>query len=81
MRKTSFRRGRWRVDDPFDYRVIKSGQVLISRGGRQVVTVAGARAARLIAALESAAAAGDEEAAQLALAKVTGNYKRGNERR
>jgi hypothetical protein len=69
------------LDDPFDYRVTKSGQVLISRGGRQVVTVAGARAARLIATLESAKANGDEDAAQLALAKVTGNYKRGNERR
>jgi hypothetical protein len=45
------------------------------------VTVAGARAARLIAILESAEATGDEDAAQLALAKVTGNYKRGNERR
>jgi hypothetical protein len=69
------------LDDPFDYRVTKSGQVLISRGGRQVVTVAGARAARLIAILGSAEANGDEDAAQLALAKVTGNYKRGNERR
>jgi hypothetical protein len=69
------------VDDPFDYRVTKSGQVLISRGGRQVVTVAGARAARLIATLDSASSTGDEEAVQLALAKATGNYKRGNERR
>jgi hypothetical protein len=46
-----------------------------------VVTVAGAQAARLIATLESATSAGDEDAVQLALAKVTGNYKRGNERR
>ena len=68
-------------DDPFDYRVTQSGLVLIGRGGRQVVTVAGARAARLIATLDSAEANGDEDAAQLALAKVTGNYKRGNERR
>jgi hypothetical protein len=69
---------RGRLDeDPFDYRVTKSGQVLVSRGGRQVATVAGARAARLIAVLS----AGDEVAAQLALAKVTGNYRHGNERR
>lgn len=64
-------------DDPFDYRVTKDGRVLISRGNRQVVIVAGARAARLIAQLE----AGDETERQLALARVTGNYKRGNERR
>lgn len=69
------------MDDPFEYRVTKSGQVLISRGGRQVATVAGARAARLIAVLDAAAASGDEDGVQLALAKVTGNYKRGNERR
>lgn len=69
------------LEDPFDYQITKGGQVLISRGGRRVAVVAGARAARLLAALESAAANGDEAAAQLALAKVTGNYKRGNERR
>jgi hypothetical protein len=70
------RRGRLE-DDPFDYRITKNGQVLISRGGRQVTTVAGSRASKLIAVLER----GNELDVQLALAKVTGNYKRGNERR
>lgn len=64
-------------EDPFAYRVTKDGRVLISRGNLQVAIVAGARAARLIAELES----GDDAARQLALAKITGNYKRGNERR
>ncbi|MGH8823324.1 MAG: hypothetical protein ACRDVN_02460 [Jiangellaceae bacterium] len=64
-------------DDPFEYRVTKNGQVLVSRGGRQVSTIAGARAVRLIRDLEN----GDERARQLALAKATGNYRRGNERR
>lgn len=64
------------VDDPFDYQVTKSGLVRISRGGRVVVTVAGREADRLAAALERA----DERAAQLLLAKATGNYRRGNER-
>ena len=66
------------ADDPFDYHVTKSGLVRISRGGRVVVTVAGAQGDRLAAALERAA---DEHAAQLLLAKATGNYRRGNERR
>ena len=35
-------------DDPFSYRVTKDGKVLVSRGGRLVVTVAGARAERLV---------------------------------
>ena len=70
------RRGRLSAD-PFDYRVTKNGQVFISRGGRQVGTVSGDRAARLIKELNR----GDDRSRQLALAKATGNYKRGNERR
>ncbi|MBB5788625.1 hypothetical protein [Jiangella mangrovi] len=65
------------AEDPFDYQVTKSGLVRISRAGRVVVTVAGRDADRLATALELAA---DERAAQLLLAKATGNYRRGNER-
>jgi hypothetical protein len=63
------------ADDLFSYQVTKSGEVRISRGGRVVVTVRGAQADRLVARL----GAGDESDQQL-LARVTGNYKRGNER-
>lgn len=63
-------------DDPFSYDVTKSGLVRISRGGRVVVTVGGARASRLIAELGR-----DDETDQQLLARVTGNYRRGNERR
>jgi len=65
------------VDDPFSYRTTKSGEVMISRGGRVVQTLGGATAAKLLKAL---AAALDEQQAQLILAKSTGNYRRGNER-
>jgi hypothetical protein len=65
------------LSDPFSYRIQKNGQVSISRGGVPVVIVSGAAAAKLIAALERS----DEAEQQLVLAKVTGNYKRGNERR
>ncbi|PSL57163.1 hypothetical protein B0I31_102141 [Saccharothrix carnea] len=63
-------------DDPFDWRVTKDGQVLVSRGGRTVTTVRGPAAAKLLGGLERADAGG----AQQLLARVTGNYKRGNER-
>jgi hypothetical protein len=64
------------ADDPFSYRVTKDGRVLVSRGGRLVVTVAGARAERLVDQL------GDNDLLdQELLARVTGNYRRGNERR
>ena len=58
------------VDDPFAYRVTKRGEVMISRGGRTVVTVGGTAAARLLATLD---AAPTEAAEQLVLAKATGN--------
>lgn len=65
------------VDDPFSHRVTKDGKVLVSRGGRLVVTVAGHDAKKLIGAIDSAR---DEAAVQQALARATGNYRRGNER-
>lgn len=64
------------VEDPFDHRVTASGTVLAYRGGRLVATISGARAARLIVALATA----DEDRTQHLLARVTGNYRRGNER-
>lgn len=62
-------------DDPFSWQVTKDGRVLVSRGGRQVAVVAGKHADRLRRQLE-----GPPDAAQHALARVTGNYRRGNER-
>lgn len=65
------------ADDPFEYLVTTSGQVRIGRGGRVVVVVAGRDADKLAAELASA----DEVRAQHLLARATGNYRRGNERR
>ena len=62
--------------DPFDYRITKDGKVLVSRGGKHVVTVAGAQAARLVPLLGV-----DDETDQQLLARATGNYRRGNEKR
>ena len=65
------------MTEQFGYRVRKDGRVFVTFHGRHVVTVAGTKAERLAAALEGA----DGEQVQLLLAKATGNFKRGNERR
>jgi hypothetical protein len=61
---------------PFDYRVTKQGGLIVSRGGRAVMTVGGRDAARLVAALQRA----DDSQVQHLLARASGNYRRGNER-
>lgn len=61
--------------EQFAYRLVKDGRVRISHRDRHVVTLAGERAAAFRAALEEDGA--DE---QLLMARVTGNFKRGNER-
>ena len=64
------------AERPFGYQVTKDGRVRISWHSRVVVTVAGPKAASLIASLEGA----DERRVQQLLARATGNFKRGNER-
>jgi hypothetical protein len=57
------------------YRLVKDGRVRISHRDRHVVTLAGERAAAFRAAV-----APDGADEQLLMARVTGNFKRGNER-
>ncbi len=70
---------------PFDWRVTADRRVLVSRGGRQVVVVAGARGRRLADQLDATERTGEtaarNTAAQQLLARATGNYRHGNERR
>jgi hypothetical protein len=61
----------------FSYRAHKDGTVRIAYRGKVVTTLAGKEAVRFLARVDGA----DEEQIQLAMAKVTGNFKRGNERR
>jgi hypothetical protein len=61
----------------FSWQTTKDGRVRISWRGRVVTTLAGIPAVRFLREVEGA----DEEAEQLLLARVTGNFKRGNERR
>lgn len=60
----------------FAWASTKDGRIRISWRGKVVTTLAGAPAARFLTQVEGA----DEEAEQLLMARVTGNFKRGNER-
>ena len=65
------------ADEPFSYRMTKDGRIRISCAGRVVTTLVGAAARKLASRLESA----DARQAQLVMAKATGHFKQGNERR
>jgi len=60
----------------FSYRTTKDGKVFISYYGKHVTTLTGEKAKRFISAVNGA----DDKAAQLVMAKATGNFKHGNER-
>jgi hypothetical protein len=68
-----------RVPAPSDfaYALLADGRVRISHRGRQVVTLAGARAATFARRVAEADGEGER---QLLMARMTGNFKRGNER-
>ncbi|MGH3014596.1 MAG: hypothetical protein ACRDNR_12975 [Gaiellaceae bacterium] len=61
----------------FGWQATKDGRIRITWRGRVVTTLAGAAAARFVHQAEGA----DEDAVQALLARATGNFKRGNERR
>jgi len=63
-------------EDIFSYRISKDKKVFISWKGRQVTTLAGRKAESFISSI----AAAEGKAAQLIMAKATGNFKRGNEK-
>ncbi|MDQ2983934.1 MAG: hypothetical protein M3R70_08450 [Actinomycetota bacterium] len=61
----------------FSYRATKDDQVFISFEGRDVTTLRGAAARRFLSRVDDA----DAGQAQQLMARATGNFKRGNERR
>ena len=63
--------------EPFTYRMSKDGKVFLSYEGQQVKILKGREAERFGAAVTGAS----ETEAQLLMARLTGNFKRGNERR
>ncbi|MCL2528546.1 MAG: hypothetical protein FWE42_09035 [Defluviitaleaceae bacterium] len=63
-------------EEVFTYRVTKDNKVFISYEGKQVTTLSGKKASEFIKKIYSA----EGKEAQLIMAKVTGNFKRGNEK-
>ena len=64
------------ADLGFTYRARKNGDVEVMRHGLQVVCLRGKDATDLLAATSTAS----ESDVQQLMARITGNYKRGNER-
>jgi len=64
-------------DEVFTYQQTKDGKVFIYWYGKQVTTLKGDKAKKFLADVDGL----DERDAQLVMAKITGNFKRGNERR
>ena len=60
----------------FAYRVTKDKKVFISYEGKQVTTLSGKKAEDFVTKIQNA----EGKDAQLIMAKVTGNFKRGNEK-
>jgi hypothetical protein len=68
-----------RLDEaPFQYRVNKDQSVFIEHEGKQVKILKGREAEKFI---KNVNAAENDKAVQLVMAKITGNFKRGNERK
>ncbi len=72
---TTDRRGKL-ADEVFTYRSTLDGQLRIAWQGKTVTVLKGPAAQRLLQKLTGL----DPRAAQLVLAKATGNFKRGNEK-
>ena len=64
-------------EEIFAYRESKDGKVFISWNGKQVTILKDQSARKFLAAVAGL----EGKAAQLVMAKITGNFKRGNERR
>lgn len=63
-------------EEVFSYRVSKDKKVFILWYGKQVTILKGTQSEKFLAKIESA----DELESQLIMAKITGNFKRGNEK-
>ena len=64
------------ADDVFAYQVKKDNKVFLFWENKQIMILKGQKAEDFLKKIEGL----DRRAAQLLMAKVTGNFKRGNER-
>ena len=60
----------------FGYKNLKSGDVLIDRNGKMVTTLRGKKAVSFTAKMDELDFSGQQQM----MARITGNYKRGNEK-
>ncbi|MFT4414343.1 hypothetical protein ACLM5H_10840 [Fredinandcohnia humi] len=68
-----------RLDDtPFRYRVTKDNTIFLDYYGKQVKILKGKEAEKFISKMNTAE---NEKEEQLIMAKLTGNFKRGNEKK
>ncbi|MEH7239340.1 hypothetical protein [Bacillus sp. JJ1562] len=65
-------------EEPFTYQITKKGMVMIYFEGKQIKMIKDREAERLIAKIKEVE--NDKTKIQLLLAKITGNFKRGNEK-
>jgi hypothetical protein len=63
-------------DEVFTYRALKDSKVFVYWREKHVTTLAGKAAEKFLAKIEGL----DGKDAQLVMAKITGNFKHGNER-
>lgn len=63
-------------DAPFDFRKYKNGNVSVFWKNKEVTILKGGNAQKFLSDVEGAS----EYEQQLVMAKITGNFKRGNER-
>ena len=63
-------------EEVFTYRIAKDNKVFISWYGKQVMILSGGKAEDFISKIADA----EGKDAQLIMAKITGNFKRGNEK-
>jgi hypothetical protein len=64
-------------EEPFSYSITKDKKVLLSWNGKQVMILKGKDSDKFIAGINTAV--GKEK--QLIMAKITGNFKHGNEKK
>ncbi len=64
------------VDDVFSFRTSKDNKVFIFWQGKQVMVLKGKKAEKFLAKITGL----EHREAQLVMAKITGNFKHGNER-
>jgi len=63
-------------DQPFSHRKYKNGKVSISFNGKEITILGSKTARKFLAQIENA----NDIDAQMAMAKITGHFKHGNER-